>query len=123
MCVCVCVCVCICVCVCLRDATFGIRFRAGRVIKTDSRMLGQIYLYISAANMSFPGGSVVKNSPANSGDIRVAGLIPGLGGSPVGGHGNPLQYFCMENLMDRGVWQATVHGVAKSQTQFKRPST
>ena len=62
---------------------------------------------------------VVRNTPANSGDIRVAGLIPGLGGSPVGGYGNPLQYFCMENLMDRGAWQATVHGAAKSRTQLK----
>ena len=115
---CVCVCVCICVCVCLRDATFGIRFRAGRVIKTDSRMLGQIYICISAANMSFPGGSVVKNSPANAGDSRDAGSIPGLGISLGGGKGNPLQYSCLENLMDRGVWQAIVHGVAKSWTQL-----
>ena len=59
---------------------------------------------------------VVKNPPANAGDIRHVGLIPGLGRSPGGGHGNPLQYSSLENAMDRGAWQATVHGVAKSRT-------
>ena len=58
----------------------------------------------------------VKKLPANAGDIRDAGWIPGWGRSPGGGHGNPLQYFCLENPMDRGAWQATVYGVAKSQT-------
>ena len=59
---------------------------------------------------------VVKNLPANSGDIRDVGLIPVLGRSPGGGFGNPLQYSCLENPMDRGAWWATVHGVTKSQT-------
>ena len=53
---------------------------------------------------------VVKNPPANAGDTRDMGLIPGLGRSPGGGHGNPLQYSCLENPMDRGAWRATVHG-------------
>ena len=61
---------------------------------------------------------VVKNVSANAGDAREIGLIPGLGRSPGGGHGNPLQYSCLENPMDRGAWQAAVHGVAKSQTQL-----
>ena len=61
-------------------------------------------------------GSVVKNLPANAGDARDAGLIPGPGRSPRGGNGNPLQYSCLENPTDRGAWWATVHGVAKSQT-------
>ena len=65
------------------------------------------------AEMSFPGGSVVKNLAASAGDV---GLIPGPGGSPEGGNGNPLQYSGLENLMDRGTWQATVHRVAKGQT-------
>ena len=47
---------------------------------------------------------VVKNLPANAGDIRNAGLIPGLGKSPGGGNGNPLQYSCLENLIDKGAW-------------------
>ena len=53
----------------------------------------------------------VKNPIANAGDIRDEGLIPGLGRSPGGGHGNPLQYSCLENPMERGAWRATVHGV------------
>ena len=61
---------------------------------------------------------VVKNLPANTGDIRDVGSIPGSGRSPGGGHGNPLQYSCLENAMDRGAWRATVHGVAKSWTQL-----
>ena len=58
---------------------------------------------------------VVKNLPANAGDI---GLIPGLGRSPEEGNGNPLQYSCLGNPMDRGAWRAIVHGVAKSQTRL-----
>ena len=60
--------------------------------------------------MIFTSGSVVKNPPANAGD---AGLIPGSGRSPGEGNGTPLQYSCVENSMDRGTWQATVHGVTK----------
>ena len=66
----------------------------------------------------FSGGSVVKNPPANAGDTRDAGLIPGLGRSPGEGNGNPLQYSCLNNSMDRGVWWATVHGIPKNQTQL-----
>ena len=58
---------------------------------------------------------VVKNLPANAGDRKNVGSIPGLGRSPGGGNGNPLQYSCLENPMDRGTWQATVHGVTESQ--------
>ena len=67
--------------------------------------------------MGFPGGSVVKNPPANAGDIRDAGLIPGSGRSPGGGHGNPLQYSCLKNPMDRGAWRATVHRVTKNMSE------
>ena len=56
---------------------------------------------------------VVKNPPANAGDIRDADLILRLGRSPGGEHGNPVQYSCLENLMDRGAWQAAVHRVTK----------
>ena len=59
----------------------------------------------------FPGDSVVKNPPANAEDL---GLIPGLGRSPGKRNGNPLRYSCMGNPLDRGAWQATVHGAAKS---------
>ena len=59
---------------------------------------------------------MVKNPPANTGDIRDEGLIPGLGRSLGGGHGNPLHYSCLDNPMDRGVWWATVQGVTKNQT-------
>ena len=63
---------------------------------------------------------VIKNLPANAGDIRDAGSIPGWGRSPGGRHGNPLQYSCLENPMGSGAWGATVHRTEKSQTQLKR---
>ena len=59
---------------------------------------------------------MVKNMPANVGDIKDKSLIPGLGRSPGGGHGNLLQYSCLENPMNREAWRGTVHGVAKSWT-------
>ena len=62
---------------------------------------------------------VVKNPPANAGGVRDADSIPGSGRSPVGGHGNPLQYSFLENPMDRGAWRSMVHSVAKTQTQLK----
>ena len=66
---------------------------------------------------------VIKKQPANAGDIRAVDLIPGLGRSPGGGYGNPLQYPCLENPMDRGAWQATVHRATKSRTWRKELST
>ena len=66
--------------------------------------------------MGFPGGSVVKNLPANAGDTGNVGLIPGSGRSPGVGNGNLLQYSSWDNPTDRGTWQATVHGLAKSRT-------
>ena len=67
--------------------------------------------------MGFPHGSESKESACNAGDT---GLIPGSGRSPGGGHGNPLQYSCLENPIERGAWQAIVHGVAKSQALLKQ---
>ena len=61
------------------------------------------------------GGSVVKNLLTNVGDARDTGSIPGPGRSPGGGNGNPFQYSCLGNTMDRGAWWATVYGFAKSQ--------
>ena len=63
-----------------------------------------------ASSQGFPDGSVVKNSPASAGEMRS---IPGLGRSPTGRNGNPLQYSCLENPMDRPAWWVTVHGVAE----------
>ena len=63
----------------------------------------------------FPAVSDGKESACNAGDL---GLIPGLGRSPGDGNDNPLQYSCLENFLDRGVWQAIVHGVTESQTQL-----
>ena len=62
---------------------------------------------------------VVKNPPDNRGDVRDMGSVPGLGMFPGGGHGNPLQYSCLESFMDREALQAIVHSVTKSQTQLK----
>ena len=61
---------------------------------------------------------MVKNLPANAGDTKDTGLIPGSGRDPERGNGNPLQYSCLKNLMDRGAWQATVHEVTKSRIQL-----
>ena len=85
-------------------------------------------VYLS--NLQLKGGAsqvvlMVKNPPANAGDITDADFMPGSGRSPGGGHGNPLQYSCLENPMDRGAstdrgaWWAIVHRVAKSWTQLK----
>ena len=65
--------------------------------------------------LGLPGSSMVKNPPANAGDARDIGSIPGWGRSPGEGNGNPLQYSCLENPMDRGIWQVIVQGAAKSQ--------
>ena len=67
------------------------------------------------AHLGFPGGSDGKESACSAGDL---GLIPGFGRPPGEGNGNPLQYSCLENPMDGGAWQATVHGVTKGQTQL-----
>ena len=87
---------CVCVCVCVN-----------------------LYMYVCVCVVG--GGAsqvalVVKNPPANAGDIRDMGLIPGSGRSPGEGHDNPLQYSCLENPMDRGAWWAAVPRVAKSWT-------
>ena len=62
---------------------------------------------------------MVKNPPANAGDIRDVGSVPGSGRSPGEGNGNPLRYSCLENPMDVGAWEATVHGGAQSRTRLK----
>ena len=66
---------------------------------------------------------MIKNPPANAGDIIDARSIPGSGRSPRGGHGSPLQDCCLENPMDRGAWSATIHRVAQSWTRLKQLST
>ena len=70
----------------------------------------------------FPGGTNGQEPACQCRRHKDAGLIPGLGRSPGGGHGNPLQYSCLESPMDRGAWQATAHGVTKSQTRLKQLS-
>ena len=69
-----------------------------------------LFLFACFLSLGFPGGSVVKNLPDNAGDM---GSVPELGRSSAEGNGNPLQYSCLGNPMDRGAWWATVHGVAK----------
>ena len=76
---------------------------------------------VSVPKVNFGASQVmleVKNLPANAGDIRDAGSIPGSGRFPGGGNGNPLQYSCLENPMDRGAWWVKVHKVTKSQAQL-----
>ena len=73
--------------------------------------------------MGFPVGIRGKELPANAGDVSDVVLMSGLGRSPGGEHGNPLQYSFLENSVDRGACWATVHGIAKSWTQLKQLST
>ena len=84
----------------------------------DDRQLPPQPARLTAASYTglFPGGSMGKESTCSTGDIGNMGLIPGLGRSPGVGKGNPFQYSCLEDCMNRGAWQAIVHGVAKSWT-------
>ena len=77
-----------------------------------------VYTYIRASHVAL----VVKNPPANAGDVRDTGSIRGSGRSPGEGFGNPFQYSCLENPMDRGAWWVIVHRVTKSWTRLKRLS-
>ena len=77
---------------------------------------------LSGLCWDFPGGSVGKEPACNAGDTGVAGLIPRSGKAHGGVHGNPLQYSCLENPMDRGAWWAIVHRVTQSQTRLRRLS-
>ena len=78
------------------------------------------HLVKNGVRSGLPGDASGKESASNAEGL---GSIPGLGRSPGGGHGNPLQLSCLENPLDRGAWRATFHGVIKSWTQLKRPST
>ena len=75
-----------------------------------------LYMYMCLLSGAFQMVLVVKNLPASAGDKIDMGSVPGLGRSPGGGHGNPLQYSCLDSPMDRGAWQATVHRTAKRWT-------
>jgi len=74
----------------------------------------------SDVKLFFSGGAMVKSPPANAGDVRDVGSIPGSGRSPGGGDGNPLQYSCLEDTTDRSTWWATVHRVTKHRTRLKQ---
>ena len=78
-------------------------------------LYGGLIFTVALGFLDFPGGSDGKVSVYNAGDL---GSIPGSGRTPGEGNGNPLQYYCLENPLDRGAWEATVHGVAKSWTRL-----
>ena len=94
---------CVCVCVCTHTYVY-----------TDIYAFMCVYIYVHT--WASQGALVVKNPPANAGDTRDEGSILGLGRSPGVGNGNPLQYSCRENPVDRGAWWATVHGRKESDT-------
>ena len=94
-------------------------WRAWRVNSPWSHKESDTTEWLTLSLLGLQAVLVAKNSPANFRDIREVDLIPGSGRSPGGRHGNPLQHSCLENPMDRGAWQATVHRVAKSQTRQK----
>ena len=98
-------------------ATFQTGHSSKEVQEASQKLL--FYGSITSDAWAFQVALVVKNLPTNAGDVREAGSVPGLGRCPGGRHGNPLQYSCLENPMDRGAWRATVPEVAKSQTRQK----
>ena len=85
------------------------------VIQSD--MTEQLVFNINTS-WGFPGGTVVKIPPANAGDTRDASSVPESGRFPGGRNGDPLPYSCLKDSMNRGAWQATVHGIAESQTRL-----
>ena len=105
-------------CQCRRDIR-----NPGLIPGWGTKILQPKYIIHTHTHTHIQVAVVVKNPPANAGDVRDAGSIPGSGRSPGGGHGNPLQYSCLENPMDIGTCQATVHRVIKSQTQLKQLRT
>ena len=92
------------------------------VFSTSQRYNGHL-IRVYAACWASQVALAVKNLPANAGGIRDVGSFPGWGRSPGGGHGNAFQYSYLENSMDRGAWQATVHGLQKSQTRLSTNAT
>ena len=99
----------------LEFAAFFFFFSPGELSFLSSSVLTLVY---STKLLGLSGGSVAKNQPANVGDTRDVGSIPDCRRSFGKGNGNPPQYSCLENFMDRGAWQATVNGIAKSWTQL-----
>ena len=89
----------------------------GKPNKQTTVLLKYLYTFYWATQAALV---VKKNLPANAGNVRDPGSIPGLGRPPGGGHGNPLQFSCLENPMDRGVWWATGHRITKSWTGLKQ---
>ena len=77
------------------------------------------FIHVVCICRGSPGGAVVNNPPANAGDARDVGSLPESGGSSGIRNGNPLQYSCLENSIDKGAWRATVHGVKKRWTQLR----
>ena len=98
---------------CSREETVA----GGKVLEPRPRMVMLVYVGAFWIAPTYRRASQVapaaKNPPANAGDVRDMGSIPGLGRSPGGGHGNPFQYSCLEKFMDRGAWWAEAHRVAK----------
>ena len=93
-------------------AEVGTKAQGGRVMRPGFQLV--------SGQRAFPGGSEVKNLPANAGDV---GLIPGSGRSSGGGNGSPFRNSCLGNAMDRGAWWVVVHGVAKSQNDLATTAT
>ena len=104
-------------------ANSGRQWRSGNPGVLQSMGLQRVGHDSGIKNSDSPGGSVVKDPPANAGAAGDTGSIPGSGRSPGGRHGNPFQYPCLENPMDREAWCAIVHRVSKSQTRLQRLCT
>ena len=104
----------------LCDVTWPAQSHHGVGVNRMLRPFSERYIIKDITMAGLPSGSGIKNLPANAGAVGDLGSIPGWGRAPGGGNDNPLQYCCLGNPMDRGVWWATVHGVARVRHNWAR---
>ena len=102
---------------------FSLYFKILNFISQNLMNINKVFWALPEEDRASQVILVVKNCPANAGDVRDMGSIPGSRRSPEERHDNPVQYACLENPMDRGAWQVTVHSVIKNRTWMKRLST
>ena len=107
----------------IKFSSFSLQIISSVLALTTVRAHFLLILTRLYSTLGFPGGSVVKNPPVNAGDAGYAGSIPGMGRASGKDEGNPLQYSCLGNPTDRGIWWTTVHGITEEPDTTERLST